>query len=153
MKIEERLEELGIELPPLPVPPGNFIHFVQSGHLLFLAGKGPYGADGSLSTGKVGEGVTLEQAYRDARQIGLLQIATMKLALDDLDRVNRIVKVLGMVNAVPEFADHPKVMNGFSDLMVEVYGKKGRHARSAVGMNSLPNQQTVEIEVIVEVAS
>ena len=153
MKIEKQLQELGIVLPPLPVPPGNFIHFVQTGDLLFLAGKGPYGADGSLSMGKVGGDVTLEQAYRDARQIGLLQIATMKLALDDLDRVNRIVKVLGMVNAVPEFADHPKIMNGFSDLMVEVFGEKGRHARSVVGMGSLPNRQTVEIETIVEVAS
>jgi len=152
MKIEERLRELGLVLPPLPVPPGNFIHFVRSGDLLFLAGKGPYAADGTLSTGKVGGDVTEEAAYRDARQIGLLQIATMKLALGDLERVNRIVKVLGMVNAVPEFAGHPQVINGFSDLMVEVFGEKGRHARSAVGMGSLPNQQTVEIEVIVEVA-
>ncbi len=152
MKIEERLKELGIELPPLPAPAGNYVQSVQTGNLLFLAGKGPHMPDGTLPKGKVGGEVSVEDAYQHARGVGIVQIATMKVALGDLDRVNRIVKVLGMVNGVPEFGDQPKVINGFSDLMVEVFGDKGRHARSAVGMGSLPFGITVEIEAIVEVA-
>jgi len=148
MQIEKRLSELGITLPALPSPAGNYVHAVQTGNLLYLAGKGP----GAGATGKVGGGVSIEDAYKHARQVGVVLIAVMKDALGDLDRVQRIVKVLGMVNAVPEFGDQPKVINGCSDLFVEVFGDKGRHARSAVGMGSLPNQITVEIEVIVEVA-
>ncbi len=147
MNIEQRLQELDIELPEIPSAGGNYVHYVQTGNLLFLAGKGPGGA-----RGKVGGVVSVEDAYQHARSIGLVQIAVMKDALGDLERVNRIVKVLGMVNGAPEFGDQPKVINGFSDLMVEVFGDKGRHARSAVGMGSLPNGITVEIEVIVEVA-
>jgi enamine deaminase RidA (YjgF/YER057c/UK114 family) len=153
MKIEERLKELGIVLPGLPGPAGNYVHYVQTGNLLFLAGKGPLAKDGERVTGKVGGDVSVEQAYEHARSIGVLQIATMKEALGDLDKVNRIVKVLGMVNGVPNFGEQPKVINGFSDLMVEVFGDKGRHARSAVGMGSLPFGITVEIEAIVEVAA
>ncbi len=152
MKIEERLKELGIELPPIPSPAGNYVQYVQTGNLLYLAGSGPHTKDGKLPRGKVGADVSLEEAYQHARSVGLVQIARMKDALGSLDRVNRIVKVFGMVNAVPEFGDQPKVMNGFSDLMVEVFGDKGRHARSAVGMGSLPSGITVEVEAIVEVA-
>jgi len=153
MKIEQRLQELGIELPPLPGPAGNYVGYVQTGNLLFLSGKGPQRPDGSAPKGKVGGDVSVEEAYQDARSIGILHLATMKDALGDLDRVNRIVKVLGMVNGVPDFGQQPKVINGFSDLMVEVFGDRGRHARSAVGMGSLPFGITVEIEVIVEVSN
>lgn len=151
MKTEQRLVELGIELPPVPQPAGNYVHAVQTGNLLFLAGKGPFNPDGSVPTGKVGRDYTTEEAYQHARSVGLTLIAVMKEVLGDLDRVKRVVKVLGMVNAVPEFGEQPKVINGCSDLFVEVFGERGRHARSAVGMGSLPNGITVEIEAIVEV--
>lgn len=152
MKIEKRLQELGIELPPIPGPAGNYVQYAQTGNLMFLSGAGPRGADGRPPKGKVGKDVSVEEAYQHARSIGLVQIAKLKDALGDLDRVTRIVKVLGMVNAVPEFGEHPKVINGFSDLMVEVFGDKGRHARSAVGMGSLPFGIPVEIEIVVEVS-
>lgn len=151
MKIEKRLQELGIELPPIPASLGNYVQYVQTGNLVFLSGAGPHKGDGHVPTGKVGGDVSVEEAYQHARSIGLVQIAKLKDALGDLDRVNRVVKVLGMVNGVPEFGEHPKVINGFSDLMVEVFGDKGRHARSAVGMGSLPSGIPVEIEAIVEV--
>ena len=152
MKIEERLQKLGIELPTIPGPAGNYVQYVQTGNLVFLSGAGPRSADGRTPTGKVGADVSVEEAYQHARNIGLIQIAKLKEALGDLDRVTRIVKVLGMVNGVPEFGEQPKVINGFSDLMVEVFGDKGRHARSAVGMGSLPFGIPVEIEAVVEVA-
>jgi enamine deaminase RidA (YjgF/YER057c/UK114 family) len=145
MSIDARLDELGITLPEVGAPMGSYVHAVQTGNLLFLAGKGP------RSTGKVGAELSVEQAYEDARQTGLTLIAVMKQELGSLDRVTRIVKVLGMVNATPDFGDQPKVINGCSDLFIEVFGEAGRHARSAVGMGSLPNQITVEIECIVEV--
>ena len=152
MKIEARLKELGIELPPVPTAAGNYVHWVQTGNLMFLAGKGPLAPAGKpRPTGKVGSDVTIEQAYEHARSVGLVLIAVLKEALGDLDRVNRVVKVLGMVNAAPDFGDQPKVINGCSDLFVEVFGDKGRHARSAVGMGSLPGRITVEIEAIIEV--
>ncbi len=151
MKIEQRLQELGIELPPIPASLGNYVQYVQTGNLVFLSGAGPHKGDGDVPTGKVGGDVSVEEAYQHARSVGLVQIAKLKDALGDLDRVNRVVKVLGMVNGVPEFDEHPKVINGFSDLMVEVFGDKGRHARSAVGMGSLPSGIPVEIEAIVEV--
>ncbi len=151
MKIEERLKELGIALPPIPSPAGNYVQYVRSGNLVFLSGAGPHTADGKLPTGKVGGEISVEEAYQHARSIGLVQIARLKDALGDLDKVSRIVKVLGMVNGVADFGEQPKVMNGFSDLMVEVFGDKGRHARSAVGMGSLPFGITVEVEAIVEV--
>ena len=147
MTIEERLADLGIELPPVPAPAGNYVHAVRTGNLLYLSGKGP----GNV-TGKVGGGISVEDAYRHARETGLILIAVMRQELGSLDRVNRIVKVLGMVNAVPDFGQQPKVINGCSDLFVEVFGEKGRHARSAVGMGSLPGGIPVEIEVIVEAA-
>ncbi|BBK41721.1 hypothetical protein STVA_17410 [Allostella vacuolata] len=148
MQIEKRLADLGITLPAVPNAAGNYVHAVQTGNLLYLAGKGP----GPGATGKVGRDVTVEEAYKHARDVGLVLIAVIQQAVGDLDRVQRIVKVLGMVNAVPEFGDQPKVINGCSDLFVEVFGDKGRHARSAVGMGSLPNQITVEIEAIIEIA-
>jgi enamine deaminase RidA (YjgF/YER057c/UK114 family) len=146
MSHEARVEELGIELPAVPEPAGNYVHAVQTGNLLFLAGKGPRN-----STGKVGAEVSVDDAYQAARDTGLTLIAVMKAELGSLDRVSRIVKVFGMVNAVPEFGQQPQVINGCSDLFVEVFGDAGRHARSAVGMGSLPVQITVEIECIVEV--
>ena len=147
MSIEQKLQSLGIGLPPLPTPAGNYVHAVRTGNLLFLAGKGP-----GPSTGKVGADVSTEQAYQDARKVGLTLISVLKSELGNLDRVTRIVKVLGMVNAAPDFKEHPKVINGCSDLFVEVFGERGKHARSAVGMGSLPGQITVEIECIVEVS-
>jgi len=145
---EAKLAELGIELPPVPSPAGNYVHAVQTGNLLYLAGKGPIDEN---ARGKVGADVSVDDAYQHARQVGLTLIAVMKDHLGSLDRVKQIVKVLGMVNAVPEFGQQPQVINGCSDLFVEVFGDAGRHARSAVGMGSLPNQITIEIEVIVEV--
>jgi enamine deaminase RidA (YjgF/YER057c/UK114 family) len=151
MQVEKRLEELGIALPPVTSPMATYVNAVRTGNLLFLSGKGPTAADGSQAKGKVGADVSVEQAYEHARLVGLNLVAVMKDELGDLDRVQRVVKVLGMVNAVPDFAQQPKVINGCSDLFVEVFGDKGRHARSAVGMGSLPNNITVEIECIVEV--
>lgn len=148
--VAQRLVELGITLPPVTAPVANYVNAVRTGSLLFLAGKGPTEADGRTHTGKVGRDVTVEEAYQHARVTGLNLIAVMQAELGDLDRVQRIVKVLGMVNGTPEFADQPKVINGCSDLFVEVFGERGRHARSAVGMGSLPNNITVEIECIVE---
>ncbi len=124
---------------------------VRTGNLIFLAGKGPRTAQGELVTGKLGAGMTVEQGYKAARLAGITQLAVLKAELGNLDRVKRIVKVLGMVNATPDFADQPEVVNGFSDLMVEVFGDRGKHARAAVGMGSLPRNIAVEVEMIVEV--
>lgn len=151
MKTEERLKELGIELTPATNPMANYVNAVRTGNLLYLAGKGPGLPGRPLPTGKVGRDLTIEQAYVHARETGLSLIAVMKAELGDLDRVKRIVKVLGMVNATPEFGHQPEVINGCSDLFVEVFGDRGKHARSAVGMGSLPRGIPVEIEVIVEV--
>jgi enamine deaminase RidA (YjgF/YER057c/UK114 family) len=153
MRIEQRLEELRITLPEVGGPLGNYVHAKRAGNLLYLSGKGPPAdAEGRMPRGKLGVGMTVEDGYRQARQVGLVLIAAIKQALGgDLDRVEGIVKVLGMVNAAPDFEDHPKVINGCSDLFVEVFGEAGRHARSAVGMSSLPGGIPVEIEVIVAV--
>jgi enamine deaminase RidA (YjgF/YER057c/UK114 family) len=147
-----RLKELGIVLPVSPRPIANFVSHVREGNLLFLSGQGPQEADGFLHVGKVGGDVSVEEAYAHARLTGLNLIAVMHEALGSLSRVRRIVKLFGMVNAVPEFGQHPQVINGCSDLMVEVFGEAGRHARSAVGFGSLPNGITVEIEAVVAVA-
>jgi enamine deaminase RidA (YjgF/YER057c/UK114 family) len=148
---EAKCRELNIVFPDLTSPVANYVHAVRSGNLLFLAGKGPTQLDGTLITGKVGKDLTVEQGYQAARQTGIMQLAVLKSELGDLNKVKRIVKVLGMVNATPDFTDHSKVMNGYSDLMVEVFGDKGRHARSSVGMNSLPFGIAVEVEMIVEI--
>jgi enamine deaminase RidA (YjgF/YER057c/UK114 family) len=146
-----KLGSLNIELPTLGVPKANYVHSVRAGNLVFLAGKGPTRADGSRVTGKLGAELTVEQGYEAARLVGIQQLAALKAELGDLNQVKRIVKVLGMVNASPDFTDHSKVINGFSDLMVEVFGARGKHARAAVGMGSLPGGIAVEIEVVVEV--
>jgi enamine deaminase RidA (YjgF/YER057c/UK114 family) len=145
----ERLQSLGIVLPEAPQPIANFVTHVVDGKLLFLSGQGPTETDGTLHTGKVGADVSVEAAYAHARLTGINLIAVMQAALGDLGRVRRIVKLLGMVNATPDFEAHPAVINGCSDLMIEVFGEQGVHARSAVGFSSLPNQITVEIEAIV----
>ena len=153
MSAEKRLKALGITLPTVSSPVATYVNAVRTGNLLFLSGKGPASVDGKRPAGKLGRDFTIEQGYQHARTTGLDLIAVLKSELGSLDRVRRIVKVLGMVNAVPEFQDHPKVINGCSDLFVEVFGERGKHARSAVGMGSLPMQIPVEIECIVEVES
>jgi enamine deaminase RidA (YjgF/YER057c/UK114 family) len=150
---EKRLEQLGIDLGKVSSPVANYVNAVRAGNLLFLSGKGPRGVDGVRPRGKVGRDYTAEQAYQHARTVGLDLLAVMRAELGSLDRVKRVVKLLGMVNAVPEFEDHPKVINGCSDLFVEVLGEAGKHARSAVGMGSLPMGIPVEIECIVEVGA
>jgi len=150
---EQKLKQLGIELGTVSAPVANYVNAVRTGNLLYLAGKGPRAdAKGVRPAGKVGRDFTAEQAYQHARSVGMDLLAVMRAELGSLDRVKRVVKVLGMVNAVPEFTDHPKVINGCSDLFVEVLGEAGKHARSAVGMGSLPMGIPVEIECIVEVA-
>ncbi|HEX5091745.1 MAG TPA: RidA family protein [Burkholderiales bacterium] len=151
MSAEKRLQALGIDLGKVSAPVANYVNAVRTGNLLFLSGKGPRAVDGVRPSGKVGRDYTAEQAYQHARTVGLDLLAVMRAELGSLDRVKRVVKLLGMVNAVPEFADHPKVINGCSDLFVEVLGEAGKHARSAVGMGSLPMGIPVEIECIVEV--
>jgi len=148
---EAKLAALQITLPAPPQPVANYVNGVQAGNLIFLAGKGPKRADGTELTGKLGQDVTIEQGYEGARLTAINQLAVLKTMLGNLNRVKRIVKVLGMVNSDPNFIDQPKVVNGFSDLMVEVFGDRGRHARAAVGMASLPRGQAVEIELVVEI--
>ena len=139
-------------LAPVPAAGGNYVHWVQTGNLLYLAGKGPLAPEGKpRPTGKVGTEVTIEQAYQHARSVGLVLIAVLEEALGDLDRVSRVVKVLGMVNAAPDFGDQPKVINGYSDLMKDVFGEAGIGTRSAVGMGALPGGIAVEIEAIFQV--
>jgi enamine deaminase RidA (YjgF/YER057c/UK114 family) len=148
---EGKLKKLGIELPEAPPPVANYVNAVASGNLLFLAGKGPNLPEGGYVTGKVGADLTIEEGYAAARLAGISQLAAMKAELGDLRRVKRVVKVLGMVNCTPDFGDQPRVINGFSDLMVEVFGDRGKHARSAVGMGALPDNIAVEVELIVEI--
>ena len=148
---EARLVVLGITLPEPPNPVANYVNGVRTGNLIFLAGKGPKRADGSELHGKLGAGVSIEEGYAGARLTAINQLSVLKAMLGDLDRVVRVVKVLGMVNSDPSFTEQPAVINGFSDLIVQVFGERGRHARAAVGMASLPRGQAVEIEMIVEV--
>ena len=150
MSAEQKLAELGLTLPQLPKPIGNYVPFKRAGDLIFLSGQGPRRPDGSPITGKVGRDVTVEEAYEHAKLVGLGLLAVAKLAAGGLDKVE-VLKVLGMVNAVPEFKDQPKVINGCSDLFVAVLGERGRHARSAVGMGSLPMNITVEIEAVMRI--
>ena len=149
---EAKLKELGISLPEMSKPVANYVKYVQTGKLIYLSGHGPKNNKGEDITGKVGDGISIEQGYEAARACGIQLLATLKDATGgDLKRVKRIVKILGMVNCTNTFTDQPKVMNGCSDLLVAVFGEKGKHARSAVGMNALPNNIVVEIEMIVEV--
>ena len=149
---EQRLKELEIDLGSVSSPVANYVNAVRTGNLLYLSGKGPrVGKDGKRPKGKVGREYSVEQGYEHARGVGIDLLAVMRAELGSLDKVKRVVKLLGMVNAVPEFEDQPKVINGCSDLFVQVFGERGRHARSAVGMGSLPMGIPVEIECIVEV--
>jgi enamine deaminase RidA (YjgF/YER057c/UK114 family) len=141
---EEKIKQLGLTIPEISQPIANYVKWKQVGNLLYLAGSGP------KIYGKVGGDLSVEQGYQAARDTGMEIIAVLKAATGDLSRIKQFVKVLGMVNATPEFTAQPAVINGFSDLMVEVFGEKGKHARSAVGVGSLPNNMAVEIEVIVE---
>ena len=148
---ETRLAEMGIELWPAPNPVANYVNGVRTGNLIFLAGKGPRRADGTEIRGKLGKDLTIEEGYEGARLTAINQLAVLKEMLGDLSKVKRVVKVLGMVNSDPDFVEQPAVINGFSDLIVEVFGERGKHARAAVGMASLPRGQAVEIEMVVEV--
>ena len=153
MSAEKRLKELDLELPAVTPPVANYVNAVRAGNLLFLAGKGGRaGADGKRPQGKIGREYTVEQGYQQARDTGVELLSVMRHELGSLDRVKRIVKVLGMVNATPDFQDHPKVINGCSELFAEVFGPEdGVGARSAVGMGSLPGNIAVEIEAIFEI--
>ena len=150
MKVEQKLEAMGFNLEETTPPAGNYVGAVQVGNLLFVAGHGPH-AQGTIAIrGRVGSELTLEEGYEAAKLCAVSCLRSVKRAIGDLDKVKRIVKVLGMVMCVEGFTDTPKVINGFSDLMVELYGENGRHARSAVGMQQLPNNIPVEVEMIVE---
>ncbi|HSH07071.1 MAG TPA: RidA family protein [Burkholderiales bacterium] len=151
MSAEKRLKQLGILLDPVTPPVANYVNAVRTGNLLFLSGKGPSAVAGVRPRGKLGREFSVEQGYGFARSVGLALLAVMRSELGSLDRVKRVVKLLGMVNAEPDFADQPQVINGCSDLFVEVFGARGRPARSAVGMGSLPMGIPVEIEAVVEV--
>ncbi len=148
---DERLAALGLVLPPTPKPMANYVPFARTGALVFLSGQGPRKPEGGFHSGKVGAEVTADEAYQHARLVGLQLLAVLREAAEGFGNVVRMVKLLGMVNAVPNFTQHPRVINGCSDLFVEILGERGRHARSAVGMGSLPENITVEIEAIAEV--
>ena len=148
---EDNLKNLGIQLPKSPKPVASFVHCVRVGNLLYLSGKGPARPDGTFMTGKVGRDLTIDSGYYAARLTAIAHLAVLKDELGDLSKVKRIVKVFGMVNCTENFYDQPKVINGYSDLMIAVFGEKGKHARSAVGMYSLPWNTAVEVETIVEV--
>jgi enamine deaminase RidA (YjgF/YER057c/UK114 family) len=152
MGAEARIKDLGITLPPPPKPAGNYVPGVRVGNLLYLSGHGPLQEEGKTRPrGKVGRDLSPEEAYKVAREVGINLLGSARALLGSLDKVKRVVKVLGMVNSADGFGEQPKVINGFSDLMVEVFGENGRHARSAVGMAELPFAIPVEIEMILEV--
>jgi enamine deaminase RidA (YjgF/YER057c/UK114 family) len=148
---EVRLKDMGIELPAVEKPKSNIVKYVRSGNMIYLSGHGFCGAETPVDRGKVGKDLTVEQGYEAARRVGICLLGSLKDAVGDLNKVKRVVKVLGMVNSAPDFYEQHKVMNGFSDLITEVFGEKGKHARSAVGMASLPTNLSVEIEMIVEI--
>jgi enamine deaminase RidA (YjgF/YER057c/UK114 family) len=151
MSPDERLAQLGLTLPPTPTPAGNYVPYKRDGNIAYLAGQGPRKPDGTLHTGKVGGNVTVETAYEHAKLVGLQILSSAKAAAGgDLSKVE-FLKVLGMVNATPEFGEQPEVINGCSDLFVSVFGDRGRHARSAVGMGSLPMGITVEVEAVIRI--
>jgi enamine deaminase RidA (YjgF/YER057c/UK114 family) len=152
MSAEKKLKDMGITLPPPPRPVANYVGAVKLGNLLFVSGHGPYN-DGKIKmAGKLGRELTVEEGYQAARNVGLNCLATVKDAIGSLDKVRRVVKLLGMVHCTEDFNDQPKVINGCSDLLVEVFGEIGKHARSAVGMQALPKGIPVEIEMILDVA-
>src|SRR5436305_884802 len=151
MGADARIAELKLELPPAPKPVATYVTAVRHGDLVYVSGHGPLRPDGTLMTGKVGADLDVAQGQAAARQTGLAILATLRGHLGSLDKVTRLIKALGMVNATPDFVEHPRVINGFSDLMVEVFGDSGKGARSAVGMGSLPGGIAVEIEAIFQV--
>ncbi|WHY03525.1 RidA family protein [Neobacillus sp. DY30] len=146
MTPEEKLQQMGLELPALRPASGNYVSCVRTGNLLFTSGQGT-----NEFRGKLGEDVSIEVGYQAARQCMLNLLAVIKHELGDLSKVKRVIKILGFVNSTPDFTDQPKVMNGSSDLLVEIFGEKGRHGRSAVGMAQLPHNNAVEVEMIIEV--
>lgn len=150
MSAEQRIDELKLQLPPAPKPAGVYKPVVVIGDMAYVSGHGPLLPDGTLTTGRVGGDLTLEDGYAAARQTGLAILATLRSQFGSLDRVSRLVKTLGMVNAEPDFQQHPQVINGFSELMRDVFGEAGVGARSAVGMGSLPGDIPVEVEAIFE---
>jgi len=152
MSAEQKIKSLNLVLPPVPKPVGNYVGGVRTGNLLFMSGVGPRKPDGSLIKGKLGATMSVDEGYQAARVVGLNMLANIRGQLGSLDKVKRVVKVLGMVNATPDFEDPPKVINGFSDLFVEVFGDAGRGGRSAVGMATLPFQMAVEVEMVLEVS-
>jgi len=151
MKVEKRIKELGLQLPSPAIPVANYVPAVRTGNLVFLSGHGPLREDGSLITGKLDSDLGVEEGYEAAKRTAIGLLGSLQGLIGDLDKVRRVVKLLGMVNCEPTFKDHPKVINGASDLLVEVFGDEAKHARSAVGMNGLPFNMAVEIEMIVEV--
>ena len=148
---DQKLKDLGIELVKPGAPVANYVNLVQTGNLIFLAGKGPSLPEGGYITGKVGADLTQEEGYAAARRAGIVQLSVLKDYLGDLNKIKQCVKVLGMVNCTDDYGNQPEVINGFSDVIVEVLGDRGKHARAAVGMNSLPRNIAVEVEMIVEV--
>jgi enamine deaminase RidA (YjgF/YER057c/UK114 family) len=151
MSAEMKLKELGISLPQAPRPLANYVPAVRAGSILFVSGHGPYNDGKSMTSGKLGKELTIEQGYQTARNVALNCLASVKATIGGLDKVRRVVKLLGMVNCTEDFRDQPKVINGASDLLVEIFGEAGKHARSAVGMQALPNGIPVEIEMILEI--
>jgi enamine deaminase RidA (YjgF/YER057c/UK114 family) len=151
MSAEARIAELRLQLPPAPKPIATYVPATRLGNLLYVSGHGPLKPDGTLILGKVGADIGFEDGVAAARQVGLAVLATLRAQLGSLDRVARVIKTLGLVNCTDDFGDQPKVINGFSDLMVEVFGDAGKGARSAVGTNSLPGRMAVEVEAIFEI--
>ena len=149
--VEERIKELGIELSEPGKPGGNYVKAVRSGNLVYLSGNGPIYPDGKKIAGKVGTDLTIKQGYEAARLTAINQLSVLKAQIGDLNKVELIIKVFGMVNADPTFTEHPDVINGFSDLMVEIFGDRGKHARAAVGTGSLPWNIACEVEMIVQI--
>jgi enamine deaminase RidA (YjgF/YER057c/UK114 family) len=149
MSPEAKLKELGLQLPTPPTPIASYVPWRRAGQLLYLSGQGPRDEAGQISIGRLGRDCSVERGYADARCVGLQLLATIRAAIGSLDHVEAVIKLLGMVNAEPDFGDQPKVINGCSDILVEVLGERGKHARSAVGMGSLPNGMTVEVEAII----
>ena len=146
MSPEAQLKELGLQLPTPPVPIASYLPWRQ---LLYLSGQGPRDEAGKISIGRLGRDCSVERGYADARRVGLQLLGTIRAAIGSLDGVEAVIKLLGMVNAEPDFGDQPKVINGCSEVLIEVLGERGKHARSAVGMGSLPNGMTVEVEAII----
>jgi len=152
MSAEQKLNELGLTLPQPPKPEATYVPAVKTGNLLFVSGHGPYNDGKAKISGKVGRELTIEEGYQTARNVALNCLASVKDTVGDLNKVKRVAKLLGMVNCTEDFKDSPKVINGCSDLLVTIFGEAGKHARSAVGMQALPNQIPVEIEMILEIS-